>query len=252
MNEVAEPAYLRLQLAVLALIVIDLQLNSLLINIVNPLLVLPTNSQRSQITEMQLNNVITHPSHDLQVVNSNCLLQIDQHVKLARTLPHLLHLEQRIFSNEEGFKVEQTHQILIVLVVLRNLLLHRLHALPHHVVKLLPELKNKVSLLRLIVTAHHARRQQETVSVLVLETLTDKQKRKRSRLLISLVLLHRPHSLLQQQVVTVLVHLLRQVQVHIVEIYSSRVLVIVHWRHCQGRDRQSVRHSFGKLHELML
>lgn len=65
LNEVTEPTYLSLQLAVLALIVIDLQLDSLLINIVNPLLVLPTNSQRSQITEMQLNNVITHSSHDL-------------------------------------------------------------------------------------------------------------------------------------------------------------------------------------------
>lgn len=159
MYKIAEPSYFGFEFDIFALIVVDFNLISFLIDKIDAFFILAIDRKGGQITKMKLDNVITHPCDNFKVINCNRLFQIYQRVDLSCPFSHLLQLEEGVFCDEERFEVEQSHEIFIVFIALGNLLLDRFATLLYYVVILLSKLKDKICLLGFVVTTNYSRRQ---------------------------------------------------------------------------------------------
>ena len=147
--------------------------------------------------------------------------------------------------------MEQTLQLDVVLGLVRNLLFLGLTVTFYQEVVLLTKLKYQVQVLLFVETTHDPVRQQITKSILIPETLPNIQNI-RPHFSLYLLLLLQIDPRLRQSLVTIVIQLLRQLQMHIVQVYPCRMLVMVNRRHSQRRNWQRVRHSLRKLQELVL
>ena len=131
----------------------------LAVDIVDAFLIVSVDREGGEVAEVQLDDVVAGTSHDFLVIDSDCFLEINYWFRFPRSFPHFLHFEERILGDEEGFEVEESHQIFILFVIFGNLIFGRFGPLLNDVVILLSKLKYEVGLLCFVETAHHPARQ---------------------------------------------------------------------------------------------
>ena len=218
------------------MVVVDLKELSAFGDEENAFFVLSVDGQGGQVAEVQLHDVVAQPGDYLQVVDGDCFFEEGEGLVVGGAFAHFFEFEEGVLLNEEGLEVEQPHEVGVVFVVLGHLVFLYLAALLQHVVVLLSELKNEVGVAVLVEAAHYSVRQQEAEGVLELEALADEDERRDSCFLL-LLPAHCPHSVLLQSAV-VRVDLLRELQMHVVEVDAGGVFVVVHGGYGEGGDRQ--------------
>jgi hypothetical protein len=77
LDQIAKPSDFGLELGLLTLVVIHFQNFASFRYQVNPSLVFPIDGQRSQILEMELDNVVSHPCNYFQIIDGDGLLHVD-------------------------------------------------------------------------------------------------------------------------------------------------------------------------------
>ena len=199
---------------------------------------------------MKLDDVVAHSGNDLKIVDGDGFAEIYKFIVVSCSFAHLLHFEERVFCCEEGFEMEKQHQIVVLLAIGGDLLFDWFLVVLDSVEIFLPELEDIVCAGGFVEAADYAVGQEIAETILIFEALADEEEGADRFLL--LLLLFLVGEGLQGAIVAVVIDLLGELELHVIEVDSGWMFVVVERGDGQGRNWQNVRHSLWKLHILML
>ena len=146
--------------------------------------------------------------------------------------------------------MEKQHQIVVLLAIGGDLLFDWFLVVLDSVEIFLPELEYVVCAGGFVEAADYAVGQEIAETILIFEALADEEEGAYRFLL--LLLLFLVGEGLHGAIVAVVIDLLGELELHVVEVDSGWMFVVVERRDGQGRNWQDMRHSLWKLHILML
>jgi len=111
LNQITEPSNFGFEFGIFAFVIVDLNELSFLIHEIDALVILAIQRQRSQISEVELDDIIAESSHDFPFSHSYGSFQEDDGLGVSCAFPHFVHLEEGVFGDEKCFEMEKKSQV---------------------------------------------------------------------------------------------------------------------------------------------